>query len=93
MKKFYMFTTSDAEDRRKELLDFVNKHNRKYASYRTVIEWIKGINYHYLMTSDGFEYADESVVDDPSCWGHGGLVDYDTKYHILVNGNLTLGEL
>lgn len=93
MKKFYMFTTDTAEDRRKELLDFVNKFNKKYNSYNSVIAWLKDLNSYYIMDSDGFEFADESTEDCSGLWGHGGLIDYDATHHILVNTNITLGEL
>lgn len=93
MRKFYKFTKTTAEDRRKELLDFVEKYNKKYNSYDSVIKWIKGIHSHYLAKDDGFEFEDEETSQDSWMWGHGGLVHYAKGCHILVNDNINLGGL
>lgn len=93
MRKFYKFTKSSAEDRRKELLEFVEKYNKKYNSYNSVVTWIKGINSFYLKKDDGFEFADEETSDDLWMWGHGGLAKYNKICHIFVNDNINLGKL
>lgn len=93
MKKFYKFTKTTAEERRIELLEFVEKYNKKYNSYDSVIKWIKGINSHYLAEYDGFEFYDEETSEDSCMWGHGGLVVYSPKLHKLVNDNEDLGKL
>lgn len=93
MRKFYKFTKSSAEDRRQELLEFVEKYNKKYNSYDSVVRWIKGINSHYLSKDDGFEFEDEETSQDSWMWGHGGLVKYCPSLHKLVNDNIDLGHL
>lgn len=88
-----MFTKDTAEDRRKELLDFINKYNNKYRSYNDVIGWLKNLNSCYIMENNGFEFADEETSKEPYEWGHGGLVDYTPSKHIVVNTDITLGQL
>lgn len=93
MKKFYKFKKATAEDRRQELMDFVEKYNKKYNSYDSVTVWLKGLNNYFIMENDGFEFEDEETSDDSWMWGHGGLVDYLPSQHILVNDNINLGKL
>lgn len=93
MRKFYKFTKATVEDRRQELLEFVTKYNKKYNSYNSVTNWIKGMDSFYIKNSDGFEFADKETSVDPCMWGHGGLVDYSKTHHILVNDNINLGSL
>lgn len=93
MRKFYKFTKTSVEDRRRELLDFVEKYNKKYRSYENVVTWLKGLAGHYIMDSDGFEFADEETSEEPWNWGHGGIVDYSPKHHIVVNTDIPLGHL
>ena len=93
MRKFYKFTKTSAEDRRQELLEFVEKYNKKYKSYENVVTWLKGLASFYIMYSDGFEFADEETSEESYNWGHGGLVTYAKACHIVVNDNINLGSL
>lgn len=93
MRKFYKFTKSSAEDRRQELLDFVEKYNKKYNSYNTVMDFIRGLDTIYLARYDGFEFEDEETSQDSWMWGHGSLVKYRLNLHKLVNDNIDLGKL
>lgn len=93
MRKFYKFTKTSAEDRRQELLEFVEKYNKKYKSYEDVVTWLKGVAGHCIMDSDGFEFADEETSKESWEWGHGGLVKYFPKHHIVVNADIPLGHL
>ena len=88
-----MFTKSSPEDRRKELLEFVEKYNKKYNSYNSVMNFIRRLDARYLAEDDGFEFEDEETSQDLWMWGHGGLVKYFPKQHILVNDNVDLGKL
>jgi hypothetical protein len=93
MRKFYKFTKTSAEDRRKELFDFVTKYNKKYASYSSVISWINTLPSSYFDDEEGFEFSDEDTTGDSSMWGHGGLRIYNSNQHIIVNDNINLGQL
>lgn len=93
MKKFYKFTKSSAEDRRQELLEFIEKYNKKYRSYSAVMIWAKRINSFSLKEYEGFEFADEETSEEEWGWGHGGLAKYFPKHHIVVNDNIDLGKL
>lgn len=93
MRKFYKFTKNTAEDRRQELLDFINKYNSTYRSYNNVIDWLKGVESYYILTSDGFEFMDEETSNEPYEWGHGALTGYLPNRHIVVNTDITLGKL
>ena len=93
MRKFYKFTKTTAEDRRKELLEFVEKYNSKYNSYNTVMDFIRRQDAKYLAEDDGFEFDDEETSEESWMWGHGGLVKYFPKRHIVVNDNIDLGKL
>ena len=93
MRKFYKFTKPTAEERRIELLEFVEKYNKKYNSYDSVRRWIIGMNIFYLAKKDGFEFEDAETSDDSWMWGHGGIVKYNSNMHTLVNDNIDLGSL
>lgn len=93
MRKFYKFTKTSAEDRRKELTEFVDKYNSNYKSYNNVKEWLTLINNHFILDKDGFEFDDPTTSDDSYQWGHGSLVKYSKFRHILVNDNIDLGKL
>lgn len=93
MKKFYKFTKANAEDRRKELFDFVTRYNKKYSSYSAVITWLETLTCYILANEDGFAFEDEETTRDYSMWGHGGLYKYNKDMHIVVNDNINLGKL
>lgn len=93
MRKFYKFTKDTSEERVKELEEFVDKYNSKYSSYKAVKEWLALINKCYILDKDGFEFDDPDICKEEFKWGHGSLVKYSPSYHILVNDNITLGEL
>lgn len=93
MRKFYKFTKSSAEDRIKELEEFVDKYNSKYSSYKAVKEWLAMLNKFYILDKDGFEFDDPDISESEWNWGHGSLVKYNSNYHIVVNDNINLGQL
>lgn len=93
MRKFYKFTKTTAEERLKELEEFVDKYNSKYKSYNAVIDWLNRIVSFNIVNGDGFEFEDPDTCLEDWLWGHGGIAKYSPSAHIVVNDNIDLGKL